>query len=79
MSDDILAATAILCEYESLDASTAAWIRHLSGTKTLLDVVEMNLVRAGSGSDTPPGSSHPLGAAHGSYDIDVTQKSLSER
>ncbi|KAL8992339.1 MAG: hypothetical protein Q9169_007178, partial [Polycauliona sp. 2 TL-2023] len=43
-SDDLLAATAILCEYESLDASTAAWTRHLSGTKTLLDVVEVGVM-----------------------------------
>ncbi|CAL8575735.1 hypothetical protein XPA_001640 [Xanthoria parietina] len=43
-SDDVLAATAILCEYESLDASTAAWTRHLSGTKTLLDVVEVGVM-----------------------------------
>lgn len=43
-SDDVLAATAILCEYESLDASAAAWTRHLSGTKTLLDVVEVGVM-----------------------------------
>ncbi|KAL8728283.1 MAG: hypothetical protein Q9181_005398 [Wetmoreana brouardii] len=43
-SDDLLAATAILCEYESLDASTAAWTRHLSGTKSLLDVVEVGMM-----------------------------------
>ena len=43
-SDDVLAAVAILCEYESLDASTAAWTRHLSGTKTLLDVVEVGMM-----------------------------------
>ncbi|KAI4251388.1 MAG: hypothetical protein LQ352_004876 [Teloschistes flavicans] len=43
-SDDLLAATAILCEYESLDASTAAWARHLSGTKTLLDVIEVGMM-----------------------------------
>lgn len=43
-SDDLLAATAILCEYESLDASNAAWAHHLSGTKSLLDVVEVGMV-----------------------------------
>lgn len=43
-SDDLLAATAILCEYESLDASTAAWAHHLSGTKSLLDVVEVGMM-----------------------------------
>ena len=43
-SDDLLAATAILCEYESLDASNAAWAHHLSGTKSLLDVVEVGMM-----------------------------------
>lgn len=43
-SDDLLAATAILCEYESLDASKAAWAHHLSGTKSLLDVVEVGMM-----------------------------------
>ena len=36
-SDELVAATAILCMYEFLDASGAAWSRHLSGTKSLLD------------------------------------------
>ncbi|KAL8831930.1 MAG: hypothetical protein Q9170_005092, partial [Blastenia crenularia] len=43
-SDDLLAATAILCEYESLDASNSAWAYHLSGTKSLLDVVEVGMM-----------------------------------
>ena len=43
-SDDLLAATAILCVYEFLDASNAAWARHLSGTKSLLDVVEVGMM-----------------------------------
>ncbi|KAL8754747.1 MAG: hypothetical protein Q9184_005018, partial [Pyrenodesmia sp. 2 TL-2023] len=43
-SDDLLAATAILCEYESIDASAAAWAHHLSGTKSLLDVVEVGMM-----------------------------------
>ncbi|KAI4142087.1 MAG: hypothetical protein LQ341_003320 [Variospora aurantia] len=43
-SDDLLAATAILCEYESLDASNAAWSHHLNGTKSLLDVVEVGMM-----------------------------------
>ncbi|KAL9008197.1 MAG: hypothetical protein Q9173_006656 [Seirophora scorigena] len=47
-SDDLLAATAILCEYESLDASNAAWAHHLSGTKSLLDVVEVGMTPLGS-------------------------------
>ncbi|KAL8958088.1 MAG: hypothetical protein Q9193_004789, partial [Seirophora villosa] len=47
-SDDLLAATAILCEYESLDASDAAWAHHLSGTKSLLDIVEVGMMPLGS-------------------------------
>ncbi|KAL8708051.1 MAG: hypothetical protein Q9220_006982 [cf. Caloplaca sp. 1 TL-2023] len=43
-SDDLLAATSILCEYASLDASNTAWACHLSGTKTLLDVVEVGMM-----------------------------------
>lgn len=43
-SDDVLGATAILCAYEFLDASNAAWARHLSGTKSLFDVVEVGMV-----------------------------------
>lgn len=43
-SDGLLAATAILCEFESLDASNAAWAHHLSGTKSLLDVVEVGMM-----------------------------------
>lgn len=43
-SDDLLGATAILCAYEFLDASNAAWARHLSGTKSLFDVVEVGMV-----------------------------------
>ncbi|KAL9610979.1 MAG: hypothetical protein Q9167_004356 [Letrouitia subvulpina] len=43
-SDDLLGATAILCAYEFLDASNAAWARHLSGTKSLFDVVEVGMM-----------------------------------
>ena len=42
-SDELLAATAILCVYEFLDASGAAWSRHLSGTKSLLDAAEFEV------------------------------------
>ncbi|KAL8915043.1 MAG: hypothetical protein Q9171_000483 [Xanthocarpia ochracea] len=60
-SDDVLAAVVILCEYESLDASTAAWTRHLSGTKTLLDVVEVGMMPldvVNAPSEAFPTSSH---------------------
>ncbi|KAI9707378.1 MAG: hypothetical protein M1836_000339 [Candelina mexicana] len=40
-SDELLAATAILCVYEFLDASSAAWSRHLNGAKSLLDIAEV--------------------------------------
>lgn len=43
-SDELLAATAILCAYEFLDASGAAWNRHLSGTKSLLDIAEVGMM-----------------------------------
>ncbi len=43
-SDELLAATAILCVYEFLDASGAAWSRHLSGTKSLLDIAEVGMI-----------------------------------
>jgi len=43
-SDELLAATAILCVYEFLDASGAAWSRHLSGTKSLLDIAEVGMM-----------------------------------
>ncbi|KAM3415409.1 hypothetical protein BST61_g8935 [Cercospora zeina] len=37
-SDELVAATAILCVYEFLDASGPEWSRHLDGAKTLFDV-----------------------------------------
>ena len=43
-SDDVLAATAILSVYEFLDASGAAWSRHLNGTKSLLDIAQTKMV-----------------------------------
>ena len=47
-SDELLAATAILCEYEAMDMSDAAWSRHLNGTKSLLDIAELGMRPAGS-------------------------------
>ena len=43
-SDDTLAATTILSVYEFLDASGAAWSRHLNGTKSLLDIAPTKIV-----------------------------------
>lgn len=48
-SDELLTATAILSVYEFLDASFldasgAGWARHLSGTKSLLDITEVGLM-----------------------------------
>ncbi|KAI9724777.1 MAG: hypothetical protein M1812_000053 [Candelaria pacifica] len=56
-SDEVLAATAILCVYEFLDASSAAWSRHLNGTKSLLDIAEVGIVPFQSLSTT--NSLHP--------------------
>lgn len=46
-SDELLAATAILCEVEAMDAN-GAWSKHLAGTKSLLDVAEIGM-RASDG------------------------------
>ena len=45
-SDNLLAAAAILCEYEAMDIA-GAWSRHLNGTKTLLDIAEIGMRPAG--------------------------------
>lgn len=37
-SDELVAATAILCVYEFLDGSGQEWSRHLDGTKSLFDI-----------------------------------------
>lgn len=42
-NDEILAATAILCVYEFLDASGSAWTRHLNGAKSLIDIAERGM------------------------------------
>ncbi|KAI7530275.1 hypothetical protein KC331_g14750 [Hortaea werneckii] len=39
-SDELVAATAILCVYEFLDASGSEWSRHLDGAKTLFEVAK---------------------------------------
>ena len=41
-SDELLAATAILCEFEAMDAN-GVWSKHLAGTKSLLDVAEIGM------------------------------------
>ena len=43
-SDEVVAATAILCVYEFVSATGAAWSRHLNGTKSLLDTTEGSLM-----------------------------------
>jgi len=43
-SDEVVAATAILCVYEFLSATGAAWSRHLNGTKSLLDIAEVSMM-----------------------------------
>ncbi len=53
-SDELLAATAILCVYEFLDGSSAAWSRHLNGTKSLLDIAEVGMKPFRSPASTSP-------------------------
>ncbi len=60
-SDQVLAATAILCVYEFLDASGPAWNRHLSGTKSLLDVARKQMTAADE--DSWPPAPHSLFSA----------------
>lgn len=43
-SDELLAATAILCVYEFLDASTPEWSRHLNGAKSLIDIAKDSMM-----------------------------------
>lgn len=43
-SDELLAATAILCVYEFLDASVPEWSRHLNGAKSLLDIAKERMM-----------------------------------
>ena len=43
-SDEVVAATAILCVYEFLSATGVAWSRHLNGTKSLLDIAERTMM-----------------------------------
>jgi Fungal specific transcription factor domain len=61
-SDEVLAATAILCVYEFLDASGPAWNRHLSGTKTLLDIAQRQMTSA-DGNSWPPVPKYTFSAA----------------
>jgi len=43
-SDELVAATAILCVYEFLDASGTEWSRHLDGAKSLFDIAKDRMV-----------------------------------
>lgn len=43
-SDELVAATAILCVYEFLDASGMEWSRHLDGAKTLFDIAKEGMI-----------------------------------
>ena len=49
-SDELLAATAIMCEVEAMDAN-GSWGNHLNGTKSLLDVAEVGMRPADGSSD----------------------------
>lgn len=54
-SDEVVAATAILCVYEFLSATGSAWSRHLNGAKSLLDIAEGSMMPLDS-----PDHDHPL-------------------
>ncbi|KAK3071742.1 hypothetical protein LTR53_008104 [Teratosphaeriaceae sp. CCFEE 6253] len=43
-SDELVAATAILCIYEFIDASDPAWTSHLDGAKSLFDIAKESMV-----------------------------------
>ncbi|KAI9718291.1 MAG: hypothetical protein M1828_006755 [Chrysothrix sp. TS-e1954] len=43
LSDEMAAAAVMLCDYEFLEAPGSAWSKHLSGTKSLLDIVETSM------------------------------------
>lgn len=58
-SDELLAATAILCVYEFLDASNLEWSGHLNGAKSLIDIAKermMPLQRPSPAILLPPSS-----------------------
>ena len=44
LSDEMTAATAILCDYELQEGPDIEWQRHLDGTKSLLDIVEGSMM-----------------------------------
>ena len=52
-SDELVAATAILCVYEFLDASGSEWSRHLDGAKTLFDIAQDRMVTLASLPPSP--------------------------
>lgn len=44
-SDELVAATAILCVYEFLDVSGPEWSRHLDGAKSLFDIANDRMIQ----------------------------------
>jgi hypothetical protein len=56
--DELLAAAAMLCEYEAMDVSGAAWSRHLNGTKTLLDIAEIGMRPSDESHPDPQGTAN---------------------
>lgn len=43
-SDEVVAATAILCIYEFLSATGIGWSQHLNGIKSLLDITQESMI-----------------------------------
>ncbi|KAM0717147.1 hypothetical protein Q7P37_006999 [Cladosporium fusiforme] len=80
-SDKLVAATAVLCVYEFLDASGAEWSRHLDGAKSLFDVAKERTIpltresaiispsiEGGNSSSSAPPTMHHDTQIHGHND-----------
>ncbi|KAK5171830.1 uncharacterized protein LTR77_003466 [Saxophila tyrrhenica] len=73
-SDELVAATAILCVYEFLDASTPEWSRHLDGAKSLFDIANDRMMHL----TQPPSPNYSrTPASHVSSNADLTRRWFS--
>lgn len=60
-SDELLAASAILCVYEFLDASAYEWARHLNGAKSLLVIAQERMMPLQMPGSSPVATSANFG------------------
>ena len=60
-TDELLAASAILCVYEFLDASDPEWARHLNGAKSLLVIAQERMMPLQMPGSSPVATSANLG------------------